>query len=274
MDSELASGPRPLLFLALVTAMSLPFFVLGAFVDSVRVGALELPASAAMFLVPVLAAAFLVRRDEGRKAVWALLWRAFDYSAAPHKVWYLVAAGVPVVAGIAAYGLARGLDAVGGGVPISLAALPFVLIATLFSATCEELGWTGYATDPLQRRWGPVWAGIALGIYWAVWHLVPLAQVGHGFWWISGWFAGTVSGRVLIVWLHNRTGQGILAAILFHAMLNVTAVVTPDYGEPIVPILGGALLTLAAVLAYVRGPLGHRSAPPATTLPMAGRPDQ
>ncbi|CAM4061543.1 type II CAAX endopeptidase family protein [Nocardia ninae] len=265
MGSELDSDRRPLLFLTLVTAMSLPFFVLGAFVDSVRVGALELPASAAMFLVPVLAAVFLVRRDEGRKAVWALLRRAFDYSAAPHKVWYLVAAGVPVVAGIAAYGIARGLDAVGASLPIALSALPFVLIATLFSATCEELGWTGYATDPLQRRWGPVWAGIALGIYWAVWHLVPLAQVGHGFWWISGWFVGTVAGRVLIVWLHNRTGQGVLAAILFHAMLNVTAVVTPDYGEPIVLILGGALLTLAAVLAYVLGPLRDRAASPATT---------
>ncbi|MFC9435722.1 CPBP family intramembrane glutamic endopeptidase [Nocardia sp. NPDC057030] len=261
MGSEVAFGRRPLLYLTLVTTMSLPFFVLGAFVDSVRVGALELPASAAMFLVPVLAAVFLVRRGEGKKAVWALLRRAFDWSVAPRKVWYLVAAGVPVVAGTAAYGIARALDAVGESIPIALAALPFVLIATLFSAACEELGWTGYATDPLQRRWGQVWAGVALGIYWAVWHLVPLAQVGHGFWWISGWFVGTVAARVLIVWLYNRTSRGVLAAILFHSMLNVTAVVTPDYSKPIVPVLGGALLTLAAVLAYVARPLGNRAAP-------------
>ncbi|MBF6547174.1 hypothetical protein [Nocardia brasiliensis] len=32
MDSELASVPRPMLFLLLVTAMSLPFFVLGALI--------------------------------------------------------------------------------------------------------------------------------------------------------------------------------------------------------------------------------------------------
>lgn len=249
MGYELDSGRRPLLFLALVTAMSLPFIGLGAVVDSVRVGALGLPASAVMFLVPVLAAVLLVYRDEGRTAVWALLRRAFDYSAAPHKVWYLAAAGLPVVAAVAAHGIARGFDEADGGVPIALAALPFVVIATWFAATCEELGWTGYATDPLQQRWGPAWTGIALGIYWAVWHLVPLAQVGHEFWWIAGWFAGTVAGRVLIVWLHNVTGHGVLAAILFHAMLNVSAVATPDYDEPIVLIIGGALLTLAATVA-------------------------
>lgn len=246
MSSEADSRRRPLLFLVLVTAMSLPFFVLGAFVDSVRVGALGLPASALMFLVPVLAAVFLVYRDEGGAAVRVLLRRAFDYSAAPHPAWYLVAVGLPLAAGGAAYGVAHMLDAAGGSIPIALAALPFVVIATWFAATCEELGWTGYATDPLQRRWGTAATGIVLGIYWAVWHLVPLLQVGHGIWWIAGWFGGTVAARVLIIWLHNRTGHGLLAAILFHATLNVTAVVTPDYDQPIIPILSGTLLALAA----------------------------
>lgn len=252
VSSEIDSRRYPLQFLMLVTAMSLPFFVLGAFVDSVRVGALGLPASALMFLLPVLVAVFLVYRDEGGAAVRALLRRAFDYSAAPNPVWYLVAVGVPLVAGAAAYGLARGVGAVGGGIPIALAALPFVVIATWFAATCEELGWTGYATDPLQQRWGSAATGLVLGIYWAVWHLVPLVQVGHGFWWITGWFAGTVAARVLIVWLHNRTGHGVLAAILFHATLNVTAVVTPNYDDPIVPILGGVLLALAAATVLAR----------------------
>ncbi|MCC3313761.1 CPBP family intramembrane glutamic endopeptidase [Nocardia africana] len=228
--------------------MSLPFFVLGAVVDSVQVGALELPASAMMFLVPMLAAVFLVYRDEGRSAVRALLRSTFDYSAATHKAWYLAAAGLPLVTGGTAYGIARMLGAVDGGVPIALAALPFAVIATWFAATCEELGWTGYATDPLQQRWGPAWTGIALGTYWAAWHLVPLVQVGHEFWWIAGWFAGTVAGRVLIVWLHNVTGHGVPAAILFHTMLNVTAVATPDYDRPVVVIAGGAVLTLAAAV--------------------------
>lgn len=75
---------------------------------------------------------------------------------------------------------------------------------------------------------------------------MPLIQVGHGFAWIAGWFAGTVAARVLIVWLHNNTGRGVFAAILFHAMLNVTAVLTPDYDLPIVQILAASLLLALA----------------------------
>ncbi|MGW0251833.1 hypothetical protein ACWDYH_34905 [Nocardia goodfellowii] len=51
---------------------------------------------------------------------------------------------------------------------------------------------------------------------------------------------------MLIVWLHNNTGRGVFAAILFHAMLNVTAVLTPDYDLPIVQILAASLLLALA----------------------------
>jgi membrane protease YdiL (CAAX protease family) len=49
----------------------------------------------------------------------------------------------------------------------------------------EELGWSGYAIDLLQARWGALGAGILLGSVWAVWHFVPLAQVHRSPGWIT-----------------------------------------------------------------------------------------
>ncbi|MEU1631105.1 CPBP family glutamic-type intramembrane protease [Streptomyces sp. NPDC020096] len=44
----------------------------------------------------------------------------------------------------------------------------------LLAAACEELGWSGYATDPMLRRWGLLTTGVLLGGFWGLWHVVPL----------------------------------------------------------------------------------------------------
>jgi membrane protease YdiL (CAAX protease family) len=40
------------------------------------------------------------------------------------------------------------------------------------AALGEELGWSGYAIDPMQARWGALKASILLGIFWAVYHYI------------------------------------------------------------------------------------------------------
>ncbi|WP_228002536.1 CPBP family intramembrane glutamic endopeptidase [Nocardia australiensis] len=252
VHDESDDARHPIRFLMLVTVLSLPFFVLGAVFGSLRVGAMELPASAAMFVLPVLAAAILTYRDSGWGGTVRLLRRIGDYSAAPRKFWYLVALLIPAVVALVSHGIARMSGQVGSTLPISPAALPVIVLAALFAAGCEELGWTGYATDPMQQRWGPARTGLILGTFWAVWHLIPLLQVDHGIGWIAGWFAGTVAARVLIVWLHNHTGHGILAAIVMHAMLNVTAALTPDYSKAISTVLAGLLMSAIALAVLVQ----------------------
>jgi membrane protease YdiL (CAAX protease family) len=37
---------------------------------------------------------------------------------------------------------------------VPLLAAPLLLLVFLVPAVGEEMGWTGYATDPLQDRWG------------------------------------------------------------------------------------------------------------------------
>ncbi|WP_196814439.1 CPBP family intramembrane glutamic endopeptidase [Nocardia sp. BMG111209] len=118
----------------------------------------------------------------------------------------------------------------------------------MVAATCEELGWTIYATDELQARFGLIRTGLGLGVFWAAWHLVPLWQAGHPMRWIGGWFLGTVAVRVLIVWLHDRSGGSAGVAILLHTMVNVTAAYTPGLDSTAFAIVSGAV-TAAAVLA-------------------------
>ncbi|MGH2192753.1 hypothetical protein, partial [Enterococcus faecalis] len=69
----------------------------------------------------------------------------------------------------------------------------------------------------------------------------------HGVVWIAGWFVGTVAARVVIVALYAATGA-VGAAILLHATLNVVAGSTPDYDEPVLLVLSGALMVVAAVV--------------------------
>lgn len=249
---QLPTDGRPFTFLGLVTVLSLPLFVLGAVAEGIEVGSLVLPSSALMFVLPVLAAAILTYRDNGKAGVIRLLRRAFDYSVAPRKRWYLVALLAAIVPNAAAYGLARAFGSAESQLPMSLAALPIVVIVMLIAAACEELGWTAYATDPLQERFGTPATGMILGIFWAAWHLLPLVQAGHDSVWIAGWFIGTVAARMVIVWLHNNTGHGVLAAIFMHAAINVCAALTPGYDQNIIPVLTGVIMALLALAVTVR----------------------
>ncbi|MEV6558372.1 CPBP family glutamic-type intramembrane protease [Nocardia sp. NPDC051756] len=242
----------PLAFLILLAVLSLPFFVLGAVFGAIRVGAVDLPASAVMFVLPGIAAAILTYREAGRGGLRRLLRSALDYSAA-QRVWYLAALVIPSAVAALAYVIARVSGWVDADFSTSLALLPVLLVATLIAAACEELGWTAYATDPLQARRGATATGVFLGICWAVWHLVPLLQVGHSVGWIAGWFLGTVAARMIIVSLHNRTDRGVLAPILLHAMVNVSAALTPAYDDPAIPIGIGLLTLIPAVALTVPG---------------------
>ncbi len=81
----------------------------------------------------------------------------------------------------------------------------------------------GYAIDPLQQRWGALGAAVFLGLVWAAFHYIALLQTHRSAAWIAWWTLGTVATRVLIVWLYNGAGRSVPAAVLFHAMGNLTS---------------------------------------------------
>jgi membrane protease YdiL (CAAX protease family) len=246
-----------LLFLGVVAVVSVPFFVVGALCAGVRVGAMRLPASAVMFVVPVVAACGLVWRDDGVAGVVGLLGRVVDRPSAGWG-WYVVAVVVAPVIGVVSWGVLGVADGTFPGLPLSFAAVPGLVVLFVVAAACEELGWTVYATDALQARFGLVRAGLGLGVFWAVWHVIPLWQAGHPVGWIGGWFVGTVAVRVLIVWLHDRSGGSAGVAILLHAMVNVTAAYTPGLDRAVSTIVTG-VVTAGLALAVLWVPAGDRS---------------
>lgn len=97
------------------------------------------------------------------------------------------------------------------------------------AAEGEELGWSGYAIDRMQDRWGAFPASTLLGLVWAIWHIVPLVQVHRSPVWIAWWCLGTVAARVLIVWLYNNTGKCVFGAAVFHTMI-AAGIVTVLWG--------------------------------------------
>jgi membrane protease YdiL (CAAX protease family) len=212
----------PLAFFALVFILSIPFWLTAA-ITRVRLST-DLPVSALMALCPALAAMILTYRARGASGVGALVKRPFQVDWAESGRWYIAAATLPIAIAVLTYAM---LSASGAPLPslhFSLGAALAALVAFLVAATFEELGWSGYATGPLQARVGAIAASIVIGMVWATWHWVPLLQAHRQPEWIGWWSLGTVGQRVLIVWLYNRARGSVLAAVLIHSMMNVTQV--------------------------------------------------
>jgi uncharacterized protein len=131
--------------------------------------------------------------------------------------------------------------------------IPFLLVPLLFVlffvlAIGEEVGWTGYATDPMQDRWSALTTGIILGLVTAIWHLVPLIQMGRTPIWMAWWSLSAVSIRLLTVWLYNNTGKSLFAAIVFHSMNNLSFALFPNYGSHWDPAVAGVITAIVAVI--------------------------
>ena len=131
-----------------------------------------------------------------------------------------------------------------------------ILCAAFFVAALgEELGWSGYAVDPMQSRWGALRAGILLGAIWALFHLMALMQAGRSMEWIAWWCLGTVTMRVVMVWLYNNTGNSVFGATLFHASSNVSWQTFPLHGSFFDPRLNGLIIAfIAVVVTIIWGP--------------------
>ena len=146
------------------------------------------------------------------------------------------------------------------GLPLPEPDIPLLLVVILFpvffmTAMGEEMGWLGYAIDPMQDRWGALKASIIMGAVWALWHLWGHIQTDNGSEWIIWQFLGSVPLRVLIIWLYNNTGKSILAGILFHAMVNVSEFSFPNYGSHYDPFISCIIFALvAAIVVFLWGP--------------------
>jgi CAAX protease family protein len=247
------STRSPWIFFGLVFVLAIPFWILGPVAEQLlpRERPINLPLSALQFVCPVIAAAILVYREDGADGVKRLLKRSFDFGRIKGKRWYAPIFFLLPLLLVVEYGVLRLLGVAVPAPQFPVWIVPVFFAAFFIAALCEELGWSGYAIDPLQARWTALGAGVIMGIVWAVWHIVPNTQAPHSPLWLVGQFGNTVTLRVLIVWLYNNTGKSVFAASAFHAMTNVGEFLFPVYGSYYDPFLFFLITAVAAAIIVV-----------------------
>ncbi len=167
---------------------------------------------------PGFAAVFLVWRQYGFKGLRSFfrrltLWRASRYW------WLFLILGIPAImyAGAAIKGTFS------NPFPFSpwYQVLSALAIAS-FLGPIEEFGWRGLALPLLQRRFAPIWAGLILGIIWAVWH-IPAFLIGgtpQSAWSFAPYFAGVIASSIILTALFNDSRGSLLFAVLIHFQMN------------------------------------------------------
>lgn len=211
------------------------------------------------------AAVLVTAMADGKDGVRALLRRTFRWRV--HPAWYLGAAfGLPVLA-VAGASAVLGLDPLRAALADPVAALAFVtgLAIVPLINLWEETGWMGFVQTRLQDRHGALVAALLTAPLFALLHL-PLhitdapADLALG---MGVLLALAVPFRIVVGWLHNRTGGSVLVAAIFHATFNVATssvllgALVP--GQNAVTVTAVVLVLAAAVVvAVTRGGLSAR----------------
>lgn len=253
-------------FFVLVLALAAPLWLVS---DRLGViGALRIPVSdLALAFTPMLVALGLTAWRGGLREAAALLGRAFNPASIRGARWATVALLLPPLVYLASWSLMR-LSGADHPIPTpNLPRLALLLALFLLLAAGEEVGWMGYAFEPLQRRFGPLGASLLIAIPWWLGHLPSMAAIGVSVGDMGWWILGALGLRVIMTWLYNGSGASLFAMVLFHALLNLSRIaVFPSVGahyigayQAVAYLLVGA--TAAVVLWATHGRLGWTPPP-------------
>jgi membrane protease YdiL (CAAX protease family) len=221
-DSSLKSKApdHPWLFFALIYGLSAPFWIL-----STRIKNSGLPDNLPVtdigaVLTPTIAASILRYREAGTSGVHELFRRVFDYRRIKNKRWLVTAILVFPLLYLVTYFAMRMLGysvATDWAFSPGLAGIFFLFLA---AATAEELGYSAYETDALQKRMTALDAALVMGPLWAFWHLPSMIALGQPTELIFWGLCVTVAIRILNVWIYNNAGASVFAVVLMHAIGN------------------------------------------------------
>ena len=258
MNTDTSMKRSPTTFFVLVYVLTIPFWVLSTVIRAEGLpDNLPITDVGATF-VPLIAASILVYREQKFEGVKRLLSRTFDYKQIQQKAGYLpVIFFIPFLYTIT-YLIMRLI-----GLPIPSVWLiptttPFIFFAFFFAAAGEELGYMGYAIDPMQARWGALNACLLMGLLHAIWHYPSMIVLGQSLPLMAWGTLFTIGIRILIVWLYNNMGKSVFIAILVHAIGNTARSIFPggrsafETGDAAV---GYSLVAIAAVVVvFMWGP--------------------
>jgi membrane protease YdiL (CAAX protease family) len=245
-------------FFTLTFLLSTPFYILNALAYLNIVGKPEMGALyIGLFTVtPLASASILTFRSLGKHGLKELLHRIFDFKRIAKKRWYLAIILLSPL--IFMFSLAL-IVLLGFPVPptmIPFVALPVIFLFFFLLATGEEVGWMGYAFEPMQQRDSALKASLVLGMVWAFWHLPFFVFMMPNPLVLTSQFFATIGLRVLVVWIFNNTGKSVFAAISFHAMDNTALMTFPEI-KAIIPwgsiILCGLIVITVIIVTLLWG---------------------
>jgi uncharacterized protein len=249
LDATSSSRRKPINFIFLVFALSIPFWILG-FIgpDTTNILPIKLPFSALMAFCPLFAAVILVYREKKSQGVKELLKLSFDFKKIKNKKWYIpIVFLMPAIAALS-YAYMKLTEAVLPESNISILSVVIFFFVYFIGSIGEQVGWSGYAIDPLQNRYDALKASIMLGVVWAIWHIIPWSQAHQTTTWIVWQSIGTVFLRIIMVWLFNNTGKSVFAMVLFHTMINISPYLIPNYGSHYDPFIFTVLLIITSIV--------------------------
>jgi membrane protease YdiL (CAAX protease family) len=184
-------------------------------------------------LSPTLGGVLMIRRTDGWAGLQELWDRIRNLGRIPPR-WYLVilllypsltivAAAIAVLTGTSTQPLDPGSAFERLTNPLSLFAF---FGFTLGAGLVEETGSTGFFLDRLMSIWSPIAAGLISGAVWASWHIPFFLMEGYysqASYQPIVWrfFATFVFLETLYAWVYDNTSRSVLAAILFHLMINL-----------------------------------------------------
>lgn len=140
----------------------------------------------------------------------------------PLLVLVSIALSLPFGGAVSQFQFAAGFSFSSGFVP--------VLLLLVLAACFEELGWRGYGFESLQSRYNLFAASIIFSILWSLWHF-PLVFVNNTYqyevfhqsiWFGLNFFISIIPMGVIITWMYIKNGKSVIAAILFHFIINLT----------------------------------------------------
>jgi len=238
-------------FFALTLFLSVPFYILNVLAYLSVVGKPELGALyIALFTVtPIASASILTFRRRGNGGLKELIGRIFDFKRIAKSRWYvatLLLSPLIYMLSLVCFVLL--------GTPVPPALTPLVALPVVFPfffllAAGEEVGWMGYAFEPMEARGSALRAAIVLGMIWAFWHFPFFVFMMPDPFVLTAQVCTLVGTRVLVAWIFNNTGKSVFATIVFHAVDNSALVTFPEMNA-ITP-WGSAMLCGLVIVAAV-----------------------
>lgn len=199
-------------------------------------------------LAPLCAALYLNWRQGGWPAVKSLLARTLDYNRINNWVWYAIAFGLPLAIVFLAGYVSTLLDLPQLPPEMPLFAVPIALVAFFFAALSEELGWMGFAYEPMKLKFGAIKATIYLGLTLVLFHVPLYYFLIEDLILLTATLLFPLALRVLVVWVYSHTGKSIFAATVFHMVYNTCYVALP-VNIPVATTL--AVLAAVAVIFFI-----------------------